>query len=276
MVVREMAGVTESLSVLMGNLEKAQAHGEMPSWVPDWSISPEPFELERLQLASSYSASLDRFPAVKFFGESVLETPGFQVDVVKAVSSPMTSADGNEALATFKEWYRLAELHCDPNRPYIRGATWIQAYWRTLCAGATDVYDLANGLWLPGTDDETPNTEDPLPTASTADAIDGTAPEPDTATIDHAIRLATMKRTFFLTGEGYMGLGPHSMSVDDLVYLLIGGKTPFILRSANNRTVGRLSTKLCHQLIGDCYLHGIMYGEAMEDYESKRCLIYLV
>jgi hypothetical protein len=85
-----------------------------------------------------------------------------------------------------------------------------------------------------------------------------------------------MKRTFFLTGEGYMGLGPHSMSVDDLVYLLIGGKTPFILRSANDRTVGRLGTKLCHQLIGDCYVHGIMHGEAMEDYERKRCLIYLV
>jgi hypothetical protein len=32
----------------------------------------------------------------------------------------------------------------------------------------------------------------------------------------------------------------------------------------------------CHTLIGDCYLEGIMDGEAMADYSANKQPVYLV
>jgi len=63
-------------------------------------------------------------------------------------------------------------------------------------------------------------------------------------------------RKFFVTQNGYIGLGPGSIRKKDLVCVLLGGRVPFILR--------RMSTSSSHILLGECYAHGIMKGEALE------------
>ncbi|KAK3985494.1 HET-domain-containing protein [Cladorrhinum sp. PSN332] len=62
-------------------------------------------------------------------------------------------------------------------------------------------------------------------------------------------------RVFFFTSKGHMGMGPPWMKVGDVIAVLIGSETPFIIR------------EICpsrYHLIGQCYLHGIMDGEAIE------------
>jgi hypothetical protein len=76
--------------------------------------------------------------------------------------------------------------------------------------------------------------------------------------VDRAVRSATMWRVFFITGNGFLGLGPHSVEVGDEVRILIGGSVPFILRR------DRQNTFMKFLLIGDCYVQGIMDGEVME------------
>lgn len=84
------------------------------------------------------------------------------------------------------------------------------------------------------------------------------------AAIDHAIRSATAHRRFFITDKGYVGLGPPNLKPGGEVCILFGGPTPFIIRSTGNQTVCRFGPKPCYELIGDCYVDGLMDGQVFK------------
>ncbi|KAH7324792.1 heterokaryon incompatibility protein-domain-containing protein [Stachybotrys elegans] len=63
-------------------------------------------------------------------------------------------------------------------------------------------------------------------------------------------------RHLFVTDKGYFGLGPDDMCKGDTVAILHGGRTPFILRERGDGS--------SWTLLGDCYVHGIMGGEALQ------------
>jgi hypothetical protein len=73
-------------------------------------------------------------------------------------------------------------------------------------------------------------------------------------------------RAFFITADGYMGLG--SPELGDEIWVLFGGDNPFIQRPS-------VTDPGCHQLIGSCYVHGLMDGEAMVDVEAKQRTVTL-
>jgi hypothetical protein len=56
-----------------------------------------------------------------------------------------------------------------------------------------------------------------------------------------------------------MSLAPESAKVGGLVFLLMGGNVPFVLRPAEGST---------WTLVGHCYIHGIMDGEA---FDERKC-----
>ena len=58
-----------------------------------------------------------------------------------------------------------------------------------------------------------------------------------------------------MTTLGYMGLCPMIAEEGDLICLLFGGATPYILRPKRNY----------FQFLGACYLHGRMDGSAIEN-----------
>jgi hypothetical protein len=62
-------------------------------------------------------------------------------------------------------------------------------------------------------------------------------------------------RRFFVTTAGRTGLGPRSMQPGDLVVILRGGRTPFVLRKKADG----------YWLIGPAYVHGLMDGEVVQD-----------
>lgn len=59
----------------------------------------------------------------------------------------------------------------------------------------------------------------------------------------------------FRTSKGYIGVGPETMVPGDMVTLLFGGRVPFLLRQLDQRG---------YRLVGDCYVQGIMHGEAID------------
>jgi hypothetical protein len=67
-------------------------------------------------------------------------------------------------------------------------------------------------------------------------------------------------RMLFLTQEGRPGIGPGSCQVGDLVVVLYGCSVPVVLRW--HEDVSHFS------LVGECYIHGSMNGEAAV---SKEC-----
>lgn len=74
--------------------------------------------------------------------------------------------------------------------------------------------------------------------------------------------LASIQRTFgrrmFTTSQTYIGLGPKRMRSGDCLALLEGGQVPYILRRKGQE----------YELIGECYVHGIMEGER---FDKSRC-----
>jgi hypothetical protein len=62
---------------------------------------------------------------------------------------------------------------------------------------------------------------------------------------------------FCVTGKGYMGLCTANATAGDVVYILHGMHAPYTMR----KTAGRDDQQL--RLVGQCYIHGIMDGEAL-------------
>lgn len=58
----------------------------------------------------------------------------------------------------------------------------------------------------------------------------------------------------------YMVLAPYETEEGDLICILMGGQTPFILQRNGDH----------FHLVGACYVHGIMDGEAMEQDKAGR------
>jgi len=57
------------------------------------------------------------------------------------------------------------------------------------------------------------------------------------------------------TTKGYVGLCPNGTVADDEICLLNGGRVPFVLRKGDGES---------YTLVGECYIHGIMHGEALK------------
>ncbi|PVH88832.1 HET-domain-containing protein [Cadophora sp. DSE1049] len=68
------------------------------------------------------------------------------------------------------------------------------------------------------------------------------------------------ERQFFITRKGYMGLGPKGILPGDTVCILFGGDTPYVLRE----------TESCWKFVGECYVHGLMKGEAVRDLKGEE------
>jgi hypothetical protein len=69
------------------------------------------------------------------------------------------------------------------------------------------------------------------------------------------------RRTYMVTSNGRLGLAPVGTKAGDLVCILYGANTPYIVRSNGN---GNPMT-----LVGDAYVDGIMYGEALSMPERR-------
>ena len=63
----------------------------------------------------------------------------------------------------------------------------------------------------------------------------------------------------FFTANGFVGTGPNAMEPGDSIYVLAGGALPYVLRPVKDAAC--LDT---FELIGSCYVHGVMDGQAVD------------
>lgn len=72
-------------------------------------------------------------------------------------------------------------------------------------------------------------------------------------------------RRFYRSEHGRFGWGVDSIEAGDKVCILNGASAPFVLRPVEDDS---------HILIGDAYIHGLMYGEGVKD-ENPECVFRL-
>jgi hypothetical protein len=72
--------------------------------------------------------------------------------------------------------------------------------------------------------------------------------------------LNRMQRSFFVTADGYFGIGPRFCQESDIVAVILGLTVPAILRKVEDH----------FEYIGPCFILGFMDGEALEDVEDGK------
>ena len=75
---------------------------------------------------------------------------------------------------------------------------------------------------------------------------------------------------FFITRRGYVGIAPDSTHIGDSICIVQGASVPFVVRPAKHPGFARV-----HSLVGETYVHGIMYGEALAFDDTMAETIYL-
>jgi hypothetical protein len=64
-------------------------------------------------------------------------------------------------------------------------------------------------------------------------------------------------RKFFVTKRGFCGLGPRFLGEQDIVCIVFGCDLPLIIQPTEHPTH--------YRFIGDCFIHGLVDGEAIRD-----------
>lgn len=211
---------------------------DIPAWVPNWTVA-NPFVWG---LASGYSVS-----EFSNRGAGVLSVTGTHVATVQHAERIEAC---NYLEDTILEIQRLAP-HDILRRPYVGGGNLFDAFCHTLCAD-----DFSDNELPPRKD--FPQFEESKKFLSAIlrpekKLIPDCNPGTEAAKFLNAVRYVFKQRSFIETREGYMGLAPQMAEPGDQVCVLLGSRMPLLLRPAPN---------LQYQVIGACFVHGLMQGKA--------------
>lgn len=75
-----------------------------------------------------------------------------------------------------------------------------------------------------------------------------------------AFKKYSIGRRYFVTSRGLMGIGPCDVQKSDVVVVLFGGKVLHVLRPGRKNE---------YRLVGECYVQGVMNGEAVTQHRAR-------
>lgn len=280
----------------------------IPSWVPDWTASVPEYNFQSLRLecydlydaCKGYEASTVLMESLataapqlvtqmvididEQFQRPVLLTQGLGIDSVACVGETLSDTGQMGSFYVFQQWRKLIAPDENPHNPYFDLCSQNEAFWRTVFCDAIWDGKSAKGILQTG-------YRRAGPTEHTAyyawwdwyqtfpQETDDYPPDPAPGISINDVRVAlycAIMQRFFVSEKGYFGLGPAAMEIGDALYVLPGGKRPFILRPAGNQVVFRThESGKCSLLIGESYVHGIMDGEAMRNFEQDKQSVYI-
>lgn len=178
----------------------------------------------------------------------VLAVPGVKVEEIRVVSpdqnvAPQTDEQISEKL---KGWFKLAADYRREKLSLTADAQFEESCWRLVLA---DLLEVANDE----TPSRLPNTED-LELARRF-AMEGQRERGRLWIKEHHMPSSLFNLAFFVTGSGMMGLAPTDTVPGDQIWILDGGKFPFVLRPRQGGGTNEFD------FLGCCYAQGIMFGE---------------
>ncbi|MCJ1254925.1 hypothetical protein MMC24_002741 [Lignoscripta atroalba] len=274
-VARYLAGTPYALS-LLEHAGISRNISNLPSWVPDWTT------LFRQPLASSlYKAAANTGPGVKVLSCGLkLSVSGIRIDRVAKVGIPLNyhggrAYDGSgESIAGRAEFSVLFQAH-------------MLADWIVRSLGRYPIHeDISDVIWRTATVDRT--WAGGRSTAQNCDAYHAflaalpmgqtISTASATAARDYELACARAKaskpisremwtpfslmilesqqgRVLGVMSQGFLGVLPSDARVDDIIVIFFGGRVPFVLRPLDDGEF---------ELVGPCYIHGIMDGEWLE------------
>ena len=297
-LVLDMINRTQSLSILEGDLKgdaTEERHLKLPSWIPDWSDPVNKILYrqahDRTRRTFLFNASEGTQLDMELKGHNVLAVTARMVDTVWTVEGRMSPAEGGywdlPKEMAFQDQGFPSPLPADTfirsvvriQRRWRRGKTQLMSAFKTLCANSVAQSGTNNryqSSYRRLTDDDNKDIIEwsylrfyakVLPT-NTPGAFWKTVPYPNERVyaLDKSSAAAVENSCFFDTRSySFMGLGPRATKKGDVVAVLNGGRTPFVMRKVVEDVTGESGATARYELIGSCYVHGIMDGEAVRN-----------
>lgn len=244
----------------------------LPSWVPDWSQPTNGNGIlnryYRFEPTSLFRAASGSKPQATVMGHSdTICLEGMHLDIVKRViriKSILTAKDENSISVTETRLREMAaEVISLEIYPFTGEPLW-KAFFRTLTADRTAlsprVSEEYRAKYLTAFRDWKLSDEgggQSLPAIAWAE-------------VSKTIGTIIEDKDMFLTARGYMGLSQEGFQIGDLVCIFSGGEVPFLLRQDMPPHDGMF------QFLSECYVHGVMDGEAMSNLESNHLQPFLI
>lgn len=263
----------QNLDIL--GLTRGSEDPAVPSWAPDWRVEYTCFPLLLLSSvpgqASRHNATRgSTYVPVLSDDGSKLRIQGQRVDSISLVGPPCTTLDGSS-------WGNLHDL-------------WAMGEWARICGAFNDrTYELTGEPTLDvlrhvrhlgarldgdsGTSDEMSAAMENFESRIRIARFIGGPPAVFKWLPSRFLMLAlllnlketklsyykwitsiTSGRAMIKTERGFIGLASGDLAVGDTVFLLAGGRVPYVLRE-RQRGAGNEFT-----LVGDCFLHGFLDG----------------
>jgi hypothetical protein len=248
-VARRLIQCMKSLDVLK-HVETLKHDDSLPSWVPDWrSIRMELFGDDVVTGTHFYSATRGMAPQlVEPMEPSKLGLRGVMLDVITTVTSgPIEDGGQQGASAVGHElWWLRAKTAIGPTyKPTGEDFSMV--------LGRTRIADRRNDVQKLGG-----RQDDPI------EIEEDEARSYHFRSLGVIIHNQILYRNLITTENGFMGLAPLTAQDGDIIYLVPGCDTPLTLRRLNDNEF---------HLVGPCYVHGIMYGEAFPDDMSLEDIV---
>jgi len=242
---------------------------EWPSWVPDWDIwttrdLKRPGRSADCNTSDQIAKDRVRVAMTKHNDQDALLLRGIRVDTVTSVVSRSANWSENPPLRKSRQ---KETTHAEDLR---------------LAWTATGGLHFDTGELLKQPDDEAHQLEGfrlslnpPKRIRSTA----GTNTTQDEYSIfdssspaDRFLARAQQVltgRNWFKTSRGMFGIGPNSMYTKDVVVIVFGCNVPLVLALVNVKEDRGFVLPVVYRIVGECYLHEIMDGQAVEEWERS-------
>jgi len=258
---RHAIAMEKKLDVLL-SVEVPKLDPTLPSWVPDWRepLTKAHGQPSQSDMRHGFSAALDsrmelqdhrHTSPIEHEGSVIVNHPwqltvkGLRFIKITTVSDrcpPLDSPHLNSIIGDQSRWNNMARVGSMKGIYTPTGEDVQLAYTRTRSCYQRQPFSPAKRITSPQTG--------PMPVVPPNDG-------------PNQWHMNCGQRKFYTTEDGYIGLGPVTTRAKDLIYLLLGGDVPFILRPA---------TADIMTLVGPAYVHGLMQGEGFQKVWKKHNL----
>ena len=219
----------------------------MPTWVPDWSV---PRSCAGIPLASACKGSRSR---VRYQGDGILAATGICIAQIVHVETlphaePITGFNSRR-VRKMEDALRALLLPKVNALSLSQRDVMINSICRTLCA------NIFSECYSPPNLDYS-NFESTRNYMSHMLETTYEAPLRYPVEISNwygIVSIMLVGRLLFTTNDGYIGLAPKATKLDDQICILLGCRTPLVLRP--NGAWG-------YEVVGECYIDGFMDGAA--------------
>lgn len=287
---------TASLQLFTYISKRGTPEYQLPSWVPDWSYQPpgNDYSSWRSDMYNQYKACSTYSLCWNVHEDEILDVDGIFISKIKSLGTTLSTATYKAVYETITEWRTVCELDKDFTAKYLLTKQPMKdVFWRTVLGDTmvTPQYASSNvtdSIYRARIGDGEAFWEyvEGLEQIHKGESVDVLLKEPKNVAMNAMVQFSASSRRLFTTESGGLGLGPQELEVGDEIWILGGGNVPVALRKDIDPALHAADREvwdgdededpfLTRELVGLCYVHGIMDGEVGQVYEQLKRSVYI-